>query len=71
MSVWRDMARDAGMEPLDEAAAWIEQRERERYADRCPTCEDDGFVIYGGRELPCPQCRTTEYDAALAANQED
>ena len=41
MSVWRDMARDAGMEPTDQAAAWIEETERRRHEDQ--KAADDSF----------------------------
>lgn len=33
MSEWRDMAKDAGMYPLDEAAAHIEQEERRQHEE--------------------------------------
>lgn len=66
MSVWRDMARDAGMTPLDEAAAWIEEQERradeERQYERdreeaamyCPVCGS----LQGGEE--CGACESGE-----------
>jgi hypothetical protein len=59
MSVWRDMARDAGMEPLDEAAAYIEQQERERHENSC-FYSGHQWAAAGDGRLICMECESEQ-----------
>lgn len=72
MSVWRDMARDAGMTPIDEAAAYIEETERRKDEERQNElmqveaefiCENEGHEwapAGGGLEI-CVRCQAEQW----------